>query len=184
MYVLFWMAIIWTCLGFAAICVIDKVVTLTKSETGIRVSGLNSLADAWILLIGLSWEKSFIKALEGLQSGKAVMQLSRVGLLVFVIPAWLFYMLPRTPRMQGHGHGHGHEEHHHGEHHGHGGEHAVEGEEHLHEHNEYGEHAEGEPHHGGAEHVEDNYAAAAYEQEASGSYYDEYGRIRSSQDGR
>lgn len=139
MYVLFWMAMIWTTLGFAVICIIDKV------ASRIHISGLRSLVDAWILLIGLSWEKSFIQAFSGLsmdEGHKAIKHLMRAGLLVFTIPAWLIYMLPKTPRMQDHGHGH--EEHH--DEHEQQGEYA-DGEEYL----------QGELHPDDMEHVDDDY---------------------------
>jgi len=174
MYVLFWMAMIWTTLGFGVICIIDKVssqAAILKSRG--NVSGLRSLVGAWILLIGLSWEKSFIQAIDGLQmsrGGKVFSEIVRLALLLFVIPAWLFFMLPRTPMMQNHGHGHEehHDEHEHGEH-AHGeectNEWRLKTRVDFAEYDEHGEYADGELHHDGIEYAEDDYAGE-YEQHA------------------
>lgn len=155
---LLWMAFFWTGVGLAVILVVDKVADRVEQH----VEGLRSLIDAIILLIGLSWEKTFMEALSVISAGDhhiVVQALERLALLLFVLPAWVMHMVPRVHHGHGGGHGDHGEGHGHGDGHDHGEEHGAEhgehqGEEHGEEHGHGDGHDHSEEH--GAEHGEEH----------------------------
>jgi len=114
------MALIFSPLGFLAIILCDMIADKVP-----QLSGLRAMCDGFVLLIGLAWEKTFMQAIDSMETDSGDMSITETTvhrgmfsllLVAFVAPAWGMYILPKAVAALHAGHGHGHEDHGHGEH--------------------------------------------------------------------
>eukprot|EP00931_Biecheleriopsis_adriatica_P090109 TRINITY_DN64143_c0_g1_i1.p1 TRINITY_DN64143_c0_g1~~TRINITY_DN64143_c0_g1_i1.p1 ORF type:complete len:745 (+),score=145.50 TRINITY_DN64143_c0_g1_i1:289-2235(+) len=98
------LALIFTCFAFVMIIVIDYAADrLPKLEDALR-----SLGEAFVLLLGLSWESCFMEVMGAVLKNSSdevvntlVFVCMSAVLCLLVIPAWIMYILPNA---LGHGH--------------------------------------------------------------------------------
>jgi len=138
-----WVAFTVTALSLCIVVVLTQAANLIQL---VNRSGLDSFNGALVFLIGLSWEKAFMKAIDGMLTDsdqRPIFKASfRVALCLFIIPAWIWHILPKAVHEHhGHGHGHGHDDHDHGDHRDHcdHGAHSS--------HNRHGSHGDQGSHH-------------------------------------
>eukprot|EP00931_Biecheleriopsis_adriatica_P123534 TRINITY_DN98586_c0_g1_i1.p1 TRINITY_DN98586_c0_g1~~TRINITY_DN98586_c0_g1_i1.p1 ORF type:complete len:644 (-),score=106.84 TRINITY_DN98586_c0_g1_i1:54-1985(-) len=88
-----------TCFGFAMLLVID----FAADRLPFFEHGLRSTSEAFVLLLGLSWESTFVKVLEASQkkatdnTQDTLMTVVKALVLCFlVVPAWIMYIMPKA----------------------------------------------------------------------------------------
>lgn len=104
-----------TVFTYSAIFILDFIAT----RSPLMIEGMRALTEAFLLMLGLSWEGVFMNVMEGsvkaLESPSSrVLASSGLGLAmcVIVMPAWVMYILPHSIQHDAHA-GHGaHKEHH------------------------------------------------------------------------
>eukprot|EP00929_Paragymnodinium_shiwhaense_P058199 TRINITY_DN29148_c0_g1_i1.p1 TRINITY_DN29148_c0_g1~~TRINITY_DN29148_c0_g1_i1.p1 ORF type:complete len:634 (-),score=172.49 TRINITY_DN29148_c0_g1_i1:129-2030(-) len=92
-------AIFFTPLMFICIYICDKI-----GEGGGNLASLKCLINGFVLVIGLTWEKTFIGAMESLEDARHMDKDSSINttilhnliVFVFVVPAWGLYIQPKS----------------------------------------------------------------------------------------
>jgi hypothetical protein len=115
-----YIALVATPMAYAAIVICDYIADRSPS-----LQGMSHMIEGFVLLIGLTWEKTFMTAMENLQGDDeetsrpkklAWMIAMTLVLCAFVMPTWLHYILPKAQHFKhlkdhkGHGEGHAHGE--------------------------------------------------------------------------
>jgi len=103
------MALIFSPVGFMGIVLCDSI-----ADRCHQLSGLRAMNEGFVLLIGLAWEKTFMQAIDSIELDDSITQQAMqkaglsLGLVVFVAPAWAWYILPKSVEALKAEHGHGH----------------------------------------------------------------------------
>jgi len=98
------LVMIFTFFSFIMLIIVDAIADRSRRLE----AAMRALQEAFVLLLGLSWEGSFIRAMDSVDRGSS--ETARTGVLVgvvvvlcaMVIPAWIWYILPAAQRYEVH----------------------------------------------------------------------------------